>query len=216
MKVEQAALLNCLMYYDDIMFNKNKSLGKNLIEKQKNTEEWNKIIKKCPGVMGPEKSQKVIDAIINDPDLSNLKIAECTRQRPRDNNPIMACFIDEKNKEVAFVYRGTNGREWMDNASGFLRESSLLQRDAEKFLENTIKEHKLIENNYNIIATGHSKGGNKAMYVTVKNPNVNECLSFDGQGFSNEFLEQNKTLIKKRENKITNYAANREIGRAHV
>ena len=44
----------------------------------------------------------------------------------------------------------------------------------------------------NIIVTGHSKGGNKAQYVTINskyNDLIDKCFSFDGQGMSPEAIE---------------------------
>lgn len=211
MKTEQAALLNSLMYYDAIVYDKTKSLGDNLIDMQiEKPFEWDEMIKNCPGVMGSQKSKMVVNSILLDPDLKNLQILESTRETPYDNNPVMMCLLDKKNKKAIFAYRGTSGREWLDNSDGFLRESSILQKDALHFFEDTLEKHKLIEKGYNCYVTGHSKGGNKAMYVALKNENVKECLAFDGQGFSNEFMEENKNEINERKHKITNYAADRD------
>ena len=47
----------------------------------------------------------------------------------------------------------------------------------------------------NIYVTGHSKGGNKAQYVTLMSNHANlvdECHSFDGQGFSDEAIQSFK------------------------
>lgn len=42
-----------------------------------------------------------------------------------------------------------------------------------------------------LTVSGHSKGGNKAQYVTIVTDRVERCLSQDGQGFSPEFLKKN-------------------------
>lgn len=34
------------------------------------------------------KTEKVLEAIINDPDLNKLNVLECTRNIPKDSNPI--------------------------------------------------------------------------------------------------------------------------------
>ena len=47
-----------------------------------------------------------------------------------------------------------------------------------------VREHNYTE----LTVTGHSKGANKAMYTTIMCNNVTRCVSFDGQGFSKEFL----------------------------
>lgn len=55
-----------------------------------------------------------------------------------------------------------------------------------------------------IFVTGHSKGGNLAMYAYLKNPNINEHVtkvcSFDGSGFIDGFWDSYTDVSK-----ITNY-----------
>lgn len=41
----------------------------------------------------------------------------------------------------------------------------------------------VLESYDSITVTGHSKGGNKAQYVTVLSDKVDRCISMDGQGF---------------------------------
>ncbi len=59
-----------------------------------------------------------------------------------------------------------------------------------------------------ITVVGHSKGGNKAQYVTVLSDKVTRCVSMDGQGFSNEFLEKYWAEIQKKGSAIKNYSLN--------
>ena len=82
-------------------------------------------------------------------------------------------------------------------------------------------------NGYTITVTGHSKGGNKAKFVTLMNDNevhsIGRCVSFDGQGFSDEFVDRYHDRIKEREDLITNYNARKDfvnillnnVGRTH-
>ena len=56
-----------------------------------------------------------------------------------------------------------------------------------------------------ITVTGHSKGGNKAQYVTVLSDKVDRCISMDGQRFSQEFLNQYYAEIEKKGGCIKNY-----------
>ena len=53
--------------------------------------------------------------------------------------------------------------------------------------------------------TGHSKGGNKAKYITLMDDTVDHCVSFDGQGFSDEFMETYSDEIAARQHKIENH-----------
>ena len=48
-----------------------------------------------------------------------------------------------------------------------------------------------------ITVAGHSKGGNKAQYVTVLSDKVDRCISMDGQGFSQEFIDKYYAEIQK-------------------
>ena len=67
-----------------------------------------------------------------------------------------------------------------------------------------------------ITVCGHSTGGNQAQYVTIayeknqgknylQNNDIDRCVSFDGQGFSNEFINKYKEDIEKKSDKIICY-----------
>ena len=56
-----------------------------------------------------------------------------------------------------------------------------------------------------ITITGHSKGGNKAKYVTILDDTPDRCVSFDGQGFSDKFMEHYRDRIAKRQGIIENH-----------
>lgn len=53
-----------------------------------------------------------------------------------------------------------------------------------------------------VTVTGHSKGGNKAKYVTLLDSSVDRCVAFDGQGFSDEFIEKYRKQISENQRKI--------------
>ena len=206
MTTEQLTLINSLMYYDGLMLEEGETLGDCITDmKENDPEAYQEMIKKNPGFVGEENAEKIIEAILKDEELSSLEIYKSSREYPYDKGPVMACFVDPDSKEALVAYRGTNGQEWMDNAEGFLQESSTLQLEALEFFDECADE--LSEEGYEIDVTGHSKGGNKAQYVTIKDERVRNCYSFNGQGFSDEFCEENADLIKERSDKITAYAA---------
>lgn len=212
MKLEQASLLNCLSYYDTLILDTNKTLGENLsIIKKTEPYNWKEMINSCPAGLGNNKAEKVLEAIINDPYLSNLNVLECTRQKPKDSNPIAFFLSDDKSKEAICLFRGTNAREWMDNADGFAQADSFLQKNALYFFQNSLEKHQLDKQGYDIYTSGHSKGGNKSMYIALMDDRVKKCFAFDGQGFSNEFIQKYKKQIVMNSQKITNYAANKDI-----
>lgn len=208
MQVEQYALLSNMMYFDDFVFDKRLSIGENLKSfQQESPNEWNKFVNSFGNSMinGSKKTQHIADAIINDPDLSNLKIIESTRVSPKDTTPVMMALENQNKKELTFVFRGTNGMEWLDNSIGLQQESTILQKHALKFVDKVLSDGDYSD--YHIAATGHSKGGNKAKFCTILDDRINQCYSFDGQGFSKEFMNKYSEQIKKNEHKICNYSA---------
>ncbi|MBP5420806.1 MAG: DUF2974 domain-containing protein, partial [Paludibacteraceae bacterium] len=117
-------------------------------------------------------------------------------------------FYNELSKEAIVAFRGTGLREWKDNFSGALNKSTVGQ---EKALERYQKYiHSLSEYSH-ITVTGHSKGGNKAKYITVKDKTVDRCVSFDGQGFSDVFINEYNDSIKKNWGKIVNYNTDKDF-----
>jgi hypothetical protein len=105
--------------------------------------------------------------------------------------------------DVNVVFRGTaNDEEWRDNAQlAYLSDTPAQERAADYVIG--------LPSVYGtqICVTGHSKGGNKAQYVTIVTDRVGYCLSFDGPGFSPEFLTKYETEILNQRHKITTVAA---------
>ena len=104
--------------------------------------------------------------------------------------------------EGTVVFRGTGGtyNAWHDNVLGEYLPSTGIQKQAADFV------------NYDcmgfdqLTVTGHSKGGNLAMYTTVMCASVAVCVSFDGQGFSLAFLHENMARIAEVSGKICSKA----------
>lgn len=119
--------------------------------------------------------------------------------------PLALCFTDgsESPSAAIIAYKGTTGEtEWADNVCAAYSKETPPQKVALEFATK-------MSNKYSdITVTGHSKGANKAMYVSVFVSAVTRCVCFDGQGFSAEFYK-NPTVwrnIKERASIITNYA----------
>jgi len=114
-----------------------------------------------------------------------------------DKRAMNTYFTDEAgNGYVAF--HGTSVGEWRDNfEAGFVIETEQQVR-ALHFVEGIEKD--------NLTVVGHSKGGNKAKYVALLSDKVSRCVSFDGQGFSQDFLKNYESQILKNRYKITCYA----------
>lgn len=125
--------------------------------------------------------QALLDLAANTPSIANLTVVSTYRD---DLDAQAACFVTPDGEAIA-VFRGTGDYEWPDNVDGANSEDTTAQKRARIWINS------LGEQGYsNITAVGHSKGGNKAMYVAVTSKYVGSCYSFDGQGFSPAFKEK--------------------------
>ena len=116
-----------------------------------------------------------------------------------------ACFVDDQDNptDVNVVFRGTvESYEWGDNAKGAFLSDTEIQKKAANYIKTVSKSY----GDY-LTVTGHSKGGNLAQYVAIFTDSIARCVSFDGQGFSREFIEKYKDEIKKRANSIVSISA---------
>lgn len=124
-------------------------------------------------------------------ELLELKIAEVTEK--------VVCFVNPNNNKAIVAFRGTNGgEEWIDNVEGFNEADTVYQKEAYDYIEGLPYD--------DISVVGHSKGGNKAQYVAIRSDKVTRCVSVDGQGFSQEFIDKYGPQIEKNASKITSYS----------
>ena len=101
--------------------------------------------------------------------------------------------------EAIVAFKGTSGgEEWIDNVEGLNLSDTPCQKEALDFIECLPYT--------DITAIGHSKGGNKAMYVAITSSKVKECVAFDAQGFSQKFLDKYWAEIQIRGGNISNYS----------
>lgn len=145
------------------------------------------------GLISGKQWAAIIRQIQDDPELYSLDIAG------KDDSVPAICFTDPNDPDSALVaFKGTTGqKEWQDNGSGFGLSDTEKQKEALEYIENLPYD--------SITVTGHSKGGNKAQYVTVLSDKVDRCISMDGQGFSQEFLDKYYAEIEKKGGCIKNY-----------
>lgn len=114
------------------------------------------------------------------------------------------CYTDKNDSNPVVVYRGTGGTKaaWTDNFEGGYQTDTKMQQLAADFLNNECSKYN------NVTVTGHSKGGNMSAYVTVMcGEKVARCVSFDGQGFNNDFIGQNREKVEAAINKIKSISA---------
>ena len=125
--------------------------------------------------------------------------------RRLDEDDVRAlCYTDEKDKDPVVVFRGTGGTRdaWTDNFEGAFTEDTKIQKIADDFVKNECAIYE------DVVVTGHSKGGNLAQYVTVmRGQMISECLSFDGQGFGDDFIREYAGAIREAAPKIRSVSA---------
>lgn len=95
------------------------------------------------------------------------------------------------NYQVAFS--GTAGAEGIDNAQGMYQESTVQQQRCLDYFYEMADKYDMQEGHVDL--SGHSKGGNESGYVCMNASGkyqkmISICLTADGQGYSNEALEQ--------------------------
>lgn len=152
--------------------------------------------------------QVLCDAAQN-PEIGNLIIDNQSHLMGYDSGTAACTFSD--GKEMTYVvYRGTGDGEWLDNGLGMTEASTLQQERALNYFE-TVAGSGQISEEERFIVTGHSKGGNKAQYVTMVTEYgelVDACYNIDGQGFSEKAIAGFKESLgsveyTKRTQKIT-------------
>ena len=138
--------------------------------------------------------------IQDNPGFGRLSAARCL-----DEKDVRAvCYTNDKDDDPVVVFRGTGGTKeaWTDNFEGAYYEDTRIQQLADDFVGNECAVYS------GVVVTGHSKGGNLAQYVTVKqNKMVDSCVSFDGQGFGREFIRNNPEDIRAASPKICSICA---------
>lgn len=193
------AVLECLIYYladnkigkNKISFTVNDALSE--ISKIKVTEKLS-IKSYLRGISEMKK------AIANNSKIGEVNISCTTWGNTIFNNyneGTNACVYKDDKGTIIVAYRGTGDGEWYDNKYAYSGLDSPQQKEALIYFEQVIESLGLKENN-KIIVIGHSKGGNKAQYVTLNSKYgsyIDMSFSFDGQGFSKEKVN----AIKKRQ-----------------
>lgn len=104
-------------------------------------------------------------------------------------------FVSDHN-EAYVVYRGTGDGKWIDNGRGMTEELTESQSQASDFYDRVVRECGLNEDT-NLIVTGHSKGGNNAQSAALNAENrmlIDKCYSFDGQGMSDAAVERYSSM----------------------
>lgn len=131
------------------------------------------------------------DALERYPELADTRImGQSWNQGGRYNSETAACVFETPSGDIYVSYRGTGDGGWIDNGQGVTAESTQQQEEAARYFDDMAERYGWTRAE-NIIVTGHSKGGNKAQYVTMMAENgelIDCCYSMDGQGFSDDAI----------------------------
>ncbi|WP_050739005.1 Mbeg1-like protein [Acetobacterium bakii] len=140
--------------------------------------------------------------IKGNPRLTSLNVLAYTNQP--QNGLVAYCFSDLTENTAIIAFRGTTGIGWVDNIKGGFICDTPQQLKALDFFH----EVDAAFNFDSYTMTGHSKGGNNGQYITIVDGNkVSNCVTFNSQGFSAEFIRKYCTQIIKNKNKIVAYEA---------
>ncbi|MDR1638851.1 MAG: DUF2974 domain-containing protein [Clostridiales bacterium] len=142
---------------------------------------------------------RLTEIIKNNPAIGEMRMADNSWVNDgygtdrKDGGMYAATFVSGDG-DVYVAYRGTGHGNWTYNAAAIgYGEDSDIQVYAKDYFEKTMKE--VGKAKRDLYVTGHSQGGNNAMYVALfasGAENIKRCYSFDGQGFSEEVIERAK------------------------
>ena len=154
--------------------------------------------------------RKIIEAAMRDPFLMKLKILDVVEDLSEEVACTNAIFLSDSTPDAIFVFRGTDtensAAQWKDNFISANAEDTPQQINALRWYRQSVAEYKL--SSREITVTGHSKGGNKAKYITILDNSVDHCISFNGEGFSDKFFSKYEKEILLREDRIRNHMVN--------
>ncbi len=151
-----------------------------------------------------EEWDQFVATVSQDEQLCNMRIVESNYEP--ETGSAHTLLQDPETNQAYVVFRGTGYNEWVDDAVA----GSYTDNPADDTI--SVQQQKAIDyinslgDQYGpIIVSGHSKGGNKAKITAIMCDNVSECYSFDGQGFSDEFIAKHRDEIARAQDKIHNH-----------
>ena len=149
---------------------------------------------------------RVAEKILEDMHLCAVRIIDSFRDPDTGE---ASCFLEDADEGEAIVaFRGTGKGEWRDNfiAGAHMEHAEgdpTISPQQQKALDYLARID--LAPYHSVTLTGHSKGGNKAKLCALLDDRVDRCISFDGQGFSDEFFAAHKKQIDQNARKIQNH-----------
>ncbi len=148
--------------------------------------------------------RSMINQIKSDPTLMNMQIVKPEYDASTGDKHCV--FVEPNSNEAVVTFKGTGANEWKDNfTAGNDGDPDCMSVQQERALE--YLDSLNLEQYDSVTTTGHSKGGNKAKLCALMNGEVDSCVSFDGQGFSDNFIEKYTDQIAANQHKIQNHNA---------
>lgn len=133
-----------------------------------------------------------------------------------DTNGFYVITIETSPGNAIVAFRGSEGfdpasadTDWIGGDLELLNNTTTAQHEA---LKDFVKTRRTMLNKYKISATGHSLGGNLAEFFTVYSArvglddNIEQCVSLDGPGFSEDFFAEYGEEVNKMKDKMTHYS----------
>ncbi len=137
----------------------------------------------------------ILSEAVENPEIGALQIHCQSQQMGYDTGTAACTFLDPSGDSVYVAYRGTGDGEWPDNGIALTCTSSIQQKQALLYFDEAMEQLD-IGGSQRVIVTGHSKGGNKAQFVTMETQYdhlIDACYTADGQGFSESAIEHWET-----------------------
>lgn len=199
---DQLLLLNCLVYLAttfapgiSIGTMVDEILGDNLLP-----------CLNVGGGMSYDDACQMLKKIQQDDMLRNLVIESRVDTRIRG---VIFAYPTSSEAVVAFQGTGPYYAAWDDNCQGGYLTDTDMQEEALNFVKDWLhSKHNSQPEKARLVVTGHSKGGNLAQYVTVlQHDAIQRCVSFDGQGFGDEFMNKYRKEVHQATPKIRSVCA---------
>ncbi len=160
-----------------------------------------------PRMTTAQEWKNIVKAAKRDYTVMEMRILTVYVDKRQDDGSKSVIFLSPENAEAIVLFKGTEmvagSGQWIDNFYSGNMADTPHQIHALEWYRQVYRKYHL--NQYEVTLTGHSKGGNKAKYITVLDHTVDHCVSFNGEGFSDRFFNKYGMEIMKREEKIENH-----------
>ncbi len=206
-RMDELLLLELITYLPDVPpFRSVLSAEGETVAEFVNGIQWQEIVdeKDYASLMNGFDWKNILMAIRKNPAIMNARIREPHLDTAyRGGGGISCVFLNVESGEAVVAFRGTASNEWIDDFLGANQIDTLQQINAMEWYKSVY--YRLGLEKYEVTVVGHSKGATKAKYIAILNDTPKRCFAFDGQGFSDEFVEHYRKQIQKRQGIIENH-----------